>query len=416
MAMAEPHKEESIKNNGRKKILVLASTFPRWNNDTTPPFVFELEKRLAKEFDIIVLAPHYVGAKKNEIMESITVRRFQYFWPATFQKLCYEGGILPNLKKNKLLYVEAITLLIFEFITAAKIVKKEKIDLVHAHWIIPQGLIAVLLYKVFGVPYLVTTHGGDIFGLQSGLFQRIKKLVLENAKTITVVSNAIKDEIHKKINKNLPVEVISMGVDSKLFNPDKYDEKLKKKYNVTGPLLLFVGRLAEKKGVRYLIEAMPKIIQAFPKVILLIVGGGTMSDELKVLSKKLNVDDRIIFVGPVPNNELSKYYATSDLFIGPSIQTKEGDTEGLGLTFVEAAFSGSVPIGTKIGGIADVIVDKKTGLLVPQKDSKSLTNAVIELLKDKKLMNQLKTNARKNLVDTYDWKIVSQKYSQIYSL
>src|SRR6185437_1067651 len=109
----------------KKKILVLASTFPRWRNDTTPPFVFELEKRLVNEFDIIVLAPHAKGAQKKETMEGITVQRFQYFWPAKWQKLCYDGGILPNLKKNTFLYVEALTLLFFEFIAAAKIVRRE---------------------------------------------------------------------------------------------------------------------------------------------------------------------------------------------------------------------------------------------------------------------------------------------------
>src|SRR5438034_378137 len=92
----------------KKKILVLASTFPRWENDTTPPFVFELEKRLAHDFDIFVLAPHFPGAKKQEKMEGVSVTRFQYFWPARYQKLCYGGGILPNIKKNTFLLIQGL--------------------------------------------------------------------------------------------------------------------------------------------------------------------------------------------------------------------------------------------------------------------------------------------------------------------
>src|SRR4051812_924330 len=102
----------------KKKVLVLASTFPRWKNDTTPPFVFELEKRLIKDFDINVIAPHYPGAKKYEVIENLKIYRFQYFWPAKFQKLCYDGGILPNLKKNKFLYFQAFTLVFFELLEA----------------------------------------------------------------------------------------------------------------------------------------------------------------------------------------------------------------------------------------------------------------------------------------------------------
>src|SRR3990167_7699194 len=127
----------------KKRILVLTSTFPRWKNDHTPPFIFELEKRLVKDFEIHILAPHYQGAKKEEMMEGLHIHRFQYFWPVNLQKLCYEGGILPNLKKNKLLYIQALSLILFELIAAIKIVKKEKINLIHAHWIIPQGIVAL---------------------------------------------------------------------------------------------------------------------------------------------------------------------------------------------------------------------------------------------------------------------------------
>src|SRR5947209_1033664 len=109
----------------KKKILALASTFPRWKNDTTPPFVLELEKRLSKDFEIFVLAPHFTGAKKYEEIDNLKIYRFQYFWPAKYQKLCYEGGILPNIMKNKFLLFQGITLILFEFIAAMKIIKKE---------------------------------------------------------------------------------------------------------------------------------------------------------------------------------------------------------------------------------------------------------------------------------------------------
>lgn len=397
-----------------KTVLVLASTFPRWKNDTTPPFVLELEKRLAKKFSIFVLAPHYPGAKKKETMEGLQVLRFQYFWPELWQKLCYDGGILPNLKKNKLLLFEAFTFLLFEFVAAAKLIRREHITLIHAHWIIPQGIIALLLYKLFRVPYIVTTHGGDIYGLQNGLLMRMKKQVLQNAKTITVVSTAIKDEIHKKISKDLAIEVISMGVDTKLFHPDKYDKTIKKKYDIDGPFLLFVGRLAEKKGARYLIEAMPDVIKTFPKAKLLIVGEGTLHPELEALVRELNLSDNIIFTGPIANKDLPQYYATANIFIGPSITTKDGDTEGLGLTFIEASLSGSIPIGTHVGGISDVIKNTKTGFLMEEKNPHQISNIIIRLLRNTTLMKELQQNARNYCLKTFDWGIVQKKYAEVY--
>lgn len=397
-----------------KKILVLASTFPRWANDTTPPFVFELEKRLAKDFEIHVLAPHDKGAKKKEIMDGLTVHRFQYFWPASKQGLCYGGGILPNLKRNRLLYFQAISLLFFEFWAAVKIVRDEKIDLIHAHWIIPQGIIAYKLKKIFHTPYIITTHGGDIYGLRSKPIVFLKKIILENAKAITVVSTAIKDEVHNKINPKLKVDVISMGVDAKLFNPNKYDESIKKRYNITGPFLLFVGRLAEKKGVNYLLMSLPKIIKSFPTSKLIIVGEGTLREKLKKLVKELNIENNVVFTGSIKNVELPNYYATADIFIGPSIQLKNGDTEGLGLTFVEASLSGAVPIGTNVGGISDVIQHEKSGLLIEEKNVNSIAESVIKLLKDNKLVNKLKVNTRDNTIKKFDWPIIALAYKDLY--
>lgn len=391
-----------------KKILVLASTFPRWTNDTTPPFVLELEKRLAKDFEIHVLAPHHKGAKKLEKMEGLTVHRFQYFWPASKQGLCYGGGILPNLKRNKLLYFQAITLLFFEFWAAAKIIRAEKIDLIHAHWIIPQGIIAYKLHKLFKTPYIVTTHGGDIYGLQNKFFVSLKKAILHNAKAITVVSTAIRDEIYKKVNSDLKIEVISMGVDTKLFSPDKYDISIKKKYNMKGPFLLFVGRLAEKKGIKYLLEAMPAVLDKYPKTILIIIGEGTLMAELVQLAKLLKIDNNVIFTGPVKNAELPNYYATADVVVCPSIKTIDGDREGLPVVALESLSSGSMLVASESGGYLDIISTSKNGILVKEKDPKALSVAILSVITHGNSKSKIRNSVLK-----FDWKIISRNYHQL---
>jgi len=397
----------------KKKILVLTSTFPRWRNDTTPPFVFELEKRMVKDFEIHVLAPHFKGAKRFERLEGLKIHRFQYFWPAKLQKLCYEGGILPNLKKNKFLYIQAITLMIFELVSAIRIARKEKINLIHAHWIIPQGIIAVMLKNMFKIPYIITVHGSDAYGLENGFLKKIKQVILTEAKSITVVSNEIKDKLEKDF-KNLKIDTISMGVDSNQFNPNRYDPKIKDEYSISGPFLLFVGRLTEVKGVKYLIKAIPLIVKKNPKVKLLIIGSGTLENELKELTHRLKLDKYIIFIGALTNSDLPKYYATADIFVGPSIKTKGGDREGFGLTFVEAAFSNCIPVGTKIGGIPNIIQNNKTGFMVREKNSQSIAKTVIRLLEDEKLRFNIKNNLRTILVPKYRWETVTQKYLNLF--
>ena len=392
-------------NKIKKKLLVLASTFPRWRDDTNPPFVYELSKRLTNDFDVHVLAPAFPGAKDFEIMDDMKVHRFHYFLKK-YEKLAGSGGILPILKKNKLFFIQVPFFIAGEFFALRKLVKKIHPDIIHAHWIIPQGFVAALNKKISGTEYVVTSHGGDIFGLQGYFLKQIKKFTLMNAKKITVVSTAIKNEVHNKIDSNLNVEVIPMGVDSNLFNQNKKDDSIRKKYEIHGLFLLFVGRLAEKKGVRYLIEAMPEIIKKIPNAKLMIIGGGELEEELKLLTKRLSLQNNIIFTGPIPNKDLPKYYATADIFIGPSIIAKGGDTEGFGLTFVEAGMSGCWLIGTNVGGISDIIKNGDNGFVTKEKDSKNLSSNIINSFNSKnKSLEYFKRN--------FDWNQINEKYIEV---
>ena len=396
----------------KKKLLVLASTFPRWADDDIVPFVYELSKRLADDFDVSVLMPGYPGAKAFEVIGNIKVYRFRYFI-RKFEKLAGSGGILPTLKKNKLYYLVIPFFMAANFFALRKLVKKHRPDVIHAHWVIPQGLIAALARKMYKVPFLVTAHGGDIFGLRGRFATAVKRFTLKKADKITVVSSAIKNEILTTLVPNLKIKIVSMGVDSKHFSPDKKDDSIKARYKIDGPFLLFVGRLTEKKGVRYLIEAMPAVLKEFQKVRLLIIGSGVLQEDLKALTKKLGLEGNIVFVGQIPNSELPKYYATADIFIGPSVIAKGGDTEGLGITFVEAAMSGSVPIASDVGGISDVIEDGTTGFFVEPQKSSQIADKIITLLKDETLLSRIRTQARKKMISKFDWKIISDKYTEL---
>ncbi|MEK6952377.1 MAG: glycosyltransferase [Nanoarchaeota archaeon] len=389
----------------KKKVLVMASTFPRWKNDTIPLFVYELSKRLTKDFDISVLAPSYPNSKDYEIMDKMKVHRFHYFFHK-YEKLAGSGGILPTLKKNKWFYFQIPFFLLGEFFALRKRIKEDNPDIIHAHWIIPQGLVAYLNYKISGTPYVVTSHGADIFGLQGKISLYLKRKVLQNARNITVVSTAIKNEA-LKLDSLLNIGVIPMGVDSKLFNPNKKDPNLKKKYKINGPFLLFVGRLTEKKGVKYLIEAMPEVIKHNPKTKLIIIGSGELEQELKDLTKSLNLENNIIFTGAIQNSELPKYYATADIFIGPSITTEEGDREGLPVTLMEAMSSGCVVIASDLEGNRDLINDQ-TGLLVKQNNSQELTQSILNIINNKKKMN-----ATNYVVNNFDWKVISKNYRKV---
>ncbi len=394
----------------KKKLLVTTSTFPRWENDTDPPFVYELSRRLANSFDITVLAPNYPGALTREEMSGIQVHRFRYFFKK-LEILAGSEGILPTLKKNVSFNLLVPFFLLGEFLALVKLTRKIKPDIIHAHWILPQGFIAALAKKITGVPFVVTTHGGDIYGLQGKFATALKRYALHNAAHVTVVSKDIQQTIIKKFGKNILTGVISMGVDSQLFHPDKKDLSLREKNKISGPFLLFVGRLTEKKGVRYLIEAMVSVLKNSPETKLMLIGTGELHHELSRLVVSLGLQENVIFTGAIPNNELPKYFATADIFIGPSIQAEGGDTEGLGLTFVEAGMSGCIVIGTDVGGIGDIIEHGKTGFLIKEKDSKAIADVLVSILGDKQKLAGIRENARKKMVSQFDWQSIADQYA-----
>ncbi|MBW2976261.1 glycosyltransferase family 4 protein [Candidatus Woesearchaeota archaeon] len=394
-----------------KKVLVTATTFPRWKNDTTAGFVYDLSERLASKYKIVVLAPHHKNAKKEEMMGRLLVKRFVYFRPERLQKLCYGGGIIPNMKESFLAKIQMVTLMFSELFSSSKIIKKEGIGMVHAHWILPQGFVGVFLKKRFKVPLLVTVHGSDLFPLKNIFFKNLQHFVIKNADYVTVNSIATKNELIKRFPDYSPkISVIPMGIDTELFRqrkaarPKKYEKK---------KLLLFVGRLSEQKGLQYLIDSMRDIVKYEPKVKLLIIGTGPYKKVLKEKAKTLGVESYIQYLGSLPKSDVARHYNFCDIFILPSISSKIG-TEALGLSLIEAMSSGCAVIGTNSGGIPYIIKDGYNGLLVREKDHNDLSNAIITLLKDRKKSKNLGRNAAKFARQNYSWKIIAKDFAKIY--
>lgn len=397
------------------KILVITTTFPRWNNDHVPAFVYELSMRIQdRGIDVVVLAPHYPGAKRFEIMDKMKIYRFPYFYPYKYQKLAYDGGILPNIKKSHLAKIQVPLLFLSELYYTFKIIKKENIDIVHSHWIVPNGLTGAIFGSLSGMLHITTAHAGDIFTIRkSKLFSRIARYIFKNSDKITANSKFTRDVIIQVDNsiKN-KVKIIHMGVDTLRFNP-KRAIGLNYKFSADY-IILSIGRLVDKKGIRYLIVAMREVIKIYPNTKLIIGGSGPEKERLERLSKNLGLNDNIIFAGYIKDIDLPMYYASSDIFVLPSIETKGGDTEGLGIVLLEAMASKTSLIGSDIGGITDIIIDNDNGLLTKPGSSKDIADKIITLLQDKKLRHSLSEKGLKTVNESFSWDVIIEKFINLY--
>ncbi len=391
-------------------LLVFTSTFPRWPNDTDPPFVYELAKRFTHDFQVHVLTPHYPGAKTKEIMDGLTVYRYRYFL-APLEKLAGSTGILPTLKTQKGYYFLVPFFIFFGFLALLKLIHRLKPDVVHAHWLIPQGFLTAISAKILTCPFIVTVHGGDFFALNNRFFRWMKAYTIKCARKVTIVSTAMLSQVQTTFPSAGNLVVVPMGVDSQLFHNGR--RKILQNSSLLSPVrILFVGRLTEKKGVKYLIEAISLLKDKGFECKVSIVGGGELRKDLQALTEKLGNENFIEFLGAKSHNELAEIYASHDIFVGPSIRTAGGDTEGLGLTFVEAGMSGCVLIGTDVGGIGDVIHDGKTGFLIPEKNSKAIAETIAHVLHNRESVEAITQQCRKECMEKFDLDMISRKYSK----
>jgi glycosyltransferase involved in cell wall biosynthesis len=396
--------ENSSGRHSGRKLLVLTSTFPRWNGDNEPPFVYELSRRLQKKFKIYVLAPHAAGCLSEEILNGIYIKRFRYFF-TRWEKLAYQGGILSNLKNYPVRYALVPFFLIAEYVVLVRMLRRHRFDLIHAHWIIPQGLMA-LLARPFArskPALLCTSHGGDLYGLRGRFFAWLKSLVLNHTNTLTVVSRAMLENVLSMGGDSKKVSVIPMGVElqNRFIPPAARKE---------AQALLFVGRLVEKKGLRYLIEAMPEILGKNPSAFLRIAGDGPQREALEKRISELKINERVQFLGPVCNDDLPSFYQTSNIVIFPSIIAADGDREGFGLVLVEALGCECALVVSDLPAMQDIIIDGKTAIVVPQRNVKMLAERVNELLDNSTLQISLGKAGRRFVLKHFDFDRIVEKY------
>ena len=392
------------------KLLVLASTYPRWANDTEPGFVHELSKRLTNDFEIHVLAPHSAGAKRKDLLNGVTIHRYRYA-PDTFETLVNGGGILTNLKKQPWKLLLILPFIISQFLNTLFLTFKLKPNTIHAHWIIPQGLIAAIVLQLYSgeCKLVITSHGADIHSLRNKIFKWLKTFTVKKASKIITVSNALKDILSHdtRISAN-KVQVLSMGVDLDHFSPDS---QVLRKPNQA----LFVGRFVEKKGLKHLIYALEIVKKEKPDLQLLLVGFGPEQNNIMQLISKLNLKDSVKLLGPVNQSELPNIYRESTVFIAPFVSASNGDQEGLGLVLVEAAGCYCPIVCGNVNAIHDVIKDNETGLIVDPTNHKQLASAILTLLDDGSLRNRLSENAHQYCKTRFDWKHIAGIHKTLLS-
>lgn len=388
-------------------LLVLSSTYPRWHDDHEPGFVHELCRRLTKWFQVIALVPDAPDADPGGIMDGVEIVRYRYA-PRAWQTLINNGGIATNLKRSPWKWLLVPGFLLAQYMSARRLICSRRVDFVHAHWLIPQGLVAWMLARgKHSLPYAVTSHGGDLYGLQGGLVSAIKRRVATSASAMTVVSAAMAEKVRQLGVEKPKPQVLPMGVDFQAqFIPDPSEER-------SSGEILFVGRLVPKKGLSKLLEAFPAIAEACPDASITIAGFGPELEKLKQQALHLKIDDKINFAGATPQHKLPALYRRAAVFVAPFVRDDTGNQEGLPVVLMEAIGCGCPAVVGAVDGIDDLLGPFYEEMAVTLGDISMLAQAVIRVLKAPEEARRRAHVIRNHVAERCDWQIVSAGYGKL---
>lgn len=388
----------------RPVLLVLASTYPRWGDDHEPAFVHELCRRLAQRFRVIALVPDAPGADPSGEFQGVEVRRFCYA-PRRFQTLVNNGGVAANLRRSPWKWGLLPGFVIAQYLAARRILRSERVDAIHAHWLLPQGLLARRLSATRGVPFVVTSHGGDLYGLRSPALIRLKQKVAAHSMAMSVVSAAMLEEAHVQGIHARSMVVLPMGVDLvSRFCPDPSVRR-------DNDRLLFVGRLVPKKGVRYLLDAMPAVIAQRPSVRLGIAGFGPEESALRRQAEELGILGHVDFLGAKRQASLPELYRSAALFVAPFVRDASGDQEGLPVALMEAIGCGCPVLAGNVAGIHELLGSSADEVAVTPEETGPLALRILDVLAQPERAREQAERRRLALGSKVDWQVIANGYA-----
>lgn len=399
------------------KICILTHTFPKNINDSTSSFMHTLSLGLQKAgSEIIVLTPYSPQLKNNNF--PYRVISYKYIWPNFLHTLGYGKTLKDGSKMGIRTYFLSLFLFLFGIIALINVCRREKIDVISAHWILPNGFIAFVASKLLKIPYTITLCGSDIYMAKKNvLFSKMAVICANSASFVAADSPKFLSDLitlGAKVQKN---NIIPYPVNADRFNSTtKGVESLRKKLNLEKDnlIILAVGRLIYKKGFEYLIKSLSGIAKQYPKTRLVIVGDGDLKKQLKDLAFKLNLENKINFVGVTNRNDITIYYNLANIFVMPSIKDRDGNMDDQPVSLIEAMACGKPIIATDFPGIRLTVKNKINGFLIPEKNISMITRALEELIKSQSLRKKMGQESRKIVLKNLTDKKIGENYTSIF--
>jgi glycosyltransferase involved in cell wall biosynthesis len=378
-------------------VLFLSHSFPRTATDPAGSFVLRLAVALRSEgVHATVVAPGGPGLAAHDVFEGIPATRFRYA-PRRLETLAYTGTMLDQATHSMRARAVLASMVAANLAAAYAAVRRTPPALLHAHWWFPGGLAGAQLARLRHLPLVTTLHGSDLRAAQATpMATRLFRRVMRQSTVVTTVSRWLAAETARLVPDVHPI-VGPMPVAPDLFHPGA---------TRAPDRLLFIGKLNEQKGIVTLLEALARM-HAKPYLDV-VVGIGSDSAPARTLADSLGIGDRIAWHPLLAQSALAELYRSNTVFVAPMTG------EGLGLVAIEAALSGMPTVAFASGGLTDIVVPERTGVLVPPGDVDALAAALDRVLAQPDQGAALGAAARAHALATFAPDAVARRYADVY--
>ncbi len=379
-------------------ILVLTDIFPSKEEPALGTFVYELAHALSGKNQLVVVCPqlwnpmmrefHKIPDNYHDCVNEIKVYRPKLFIPPKGDRLVFR----------------AIAYFLVSSLLIRKLRRQFSFDLIHVHMAGPAGFAAALLGIILRKPVIITAHGSDIHSFPKHFFlKHIVLFTLKRATQIVAVSQSLKDSMSKMVRPRSEPLVIRNGANHDVFFPmDKTVARGTLNLPHDKKIVLFVGNLLPVKGIDVLLRAFANIHKR-NSVSLIIIGKGESGGELKDLTKELNIETYVSFIGTKKHAEVPLWLNACDVLCLPSHR------EGFPTVIVEAFACGRPVVATRVDGVPEAITNDTVGMLVSPNNAEELA-AALNCALGKEWDHQAIAEYGKR----FSWDAIAEEYTELY--
>jgi glycosyltransferase involved in cell wall biosynthesis len=411
------------------KICMLTSSYPKYPGETTAPIIEEIAAGLARRGHCVhVVAPYLRDIRRAPIERDVHLHFFRYSPVRALNVFGYAESLQADVGLRGAAIAAAPLALgagMLELLrltndegTGSFIFRRSSFDIIHGHWVLPNGTPAALVARLRGLPLVISLHGSDVYLAERALpLSLVAAATLRAAGAVTACSGDLGERALRLGARADDLAVVPYGVDARAFQPNPAAGALVRAelgLAPETPLIISVSRLVYKKGLTYLLEALPQILSEHPNAMLVIAGYGDLRDDLERRAAELGVANNVRFPGQLERERAARYVAAADVYVVPSIRDQRGNVDGLPNALLEGMGAGRPIVASRVAGIPDVIGDGQHGLLTPERDSAALATAIGRLLSDRALAKRLGAAARQRVLEELTWDIAAARFEQSY--